>query len=76
MKLFEVIESENNDDASALNAPEDDQYRQSKKTDTRRPRLTLRHLSKLRKMREIRKMELENRKELFSKIYARPTQIE
>lgn len=49
-----------------------DEFHKSKKLDTRRPRLTLEHLGKLRKMREIRKMEMEERKELYSKIYQRP----
>ena len=49
-----------------------DEFHKAKKMDTRRPRLTLEHLGKLRKMREIRKMEMEERKELYSKIYQRP----
>lgn len=49
-----------------------DEFHTSEKLDTRRPRLTLKHLGKLRKMREIRKMELEDRKDFYSKIYQRP----
>ena len=52
--------------------PAENEYEQSKKTDTRRPRLTLEHLNKLRKMREVRKLEVEERKELYKKIYQRP----
>lgn len=55
---------------------EDNQYQTADKDDTRRPRLTLKHLGKLRKMREIRKLENEDRKELFKKIYARPSNLE
>jgi len=40
--------------------------------DTRRPRLTLEHLGKLRKMREIRKLEIKDREEIYKKIYQRP----
>jgi hypothetical protein len=64
MKLNEV--------KNALQNPEDDKLEQSKKMDTRRPRLTLEHLGKLRKMREIRKLELKDREELYKKIYQRP----
>jgi len=49
-----------------------DQFHKQEKMDTRRPRLTLEHLGKLRKMREIRNMEIEERKKLYSKIYQRP----
>jgi hypothetical protein len=52
--------------------PEADQFHKAEKTDTRRPRLSLEHLNKIRKMREIRKLETEQRKELYKTIYARP----
>lgn len=52
--------------------PEENELAQAKKLDTRRPRLTLEHLGKLRKMREIRKLEVEERRELFKTIYQRP----
>jgi hypothetical protein len=55
-----------------FNEPAENELGQAKKTDTRRPRLTLEHLSKLRKMREIRKLEVDQRKELYKKIYQRP----
>jgi len=64
MKLMEV--------KPGYNEPADDELSKAKKMDTRRPRLTLEHLSKLRKMREIRKLEVEQRKELYKKIYQRP----
>lgn len=67
MKLMEVKED-------SLQSAKDNEYQQAKKEDTRRPRLTLEHLGKLRKMREIRKLENEERKELFKRIYARPTE--
>jgi hypothetical protein len=51
---------------------ETDEFHKTSKMDTRRPRLTLLHLGKLRKMREIRNLELEERKELYKKIYQRP----
>jgi hypothetical protein len=52
--------------------PADNEFQQSEKMDTRRPRLSLLHLNKLRKMREVRKLEVEERKELYKKIYQRP----
>jgi hypothetical protein len=64
MKLMEV--------KPGFNDPANNELVKSKKMDTRRPRLTLEHLSKLRKMREIRKLEIEERKELYKKIYQRP----
>ena len=64
MKLMEV--------KPGYNEPAENELAKSKKMDTRRPRLTLEHLSKLRKMREIRKLEIEERKELYKKIYQRP----
>jgi hypothetical protein len=70
MKLFEVKQED------GIVDPSNNKLETSKKTDTRRPRLTLEHLGKLRKMREIRKLEMESRKDLFKKIYARPTAME
>ncbi len=70
MKLFELKQEE------GIVDPVDNKLETSKKTDTRRPRLTLEHLGKLRKMREIRKLEMESRKDLYKKIYARPAAME
>jgi hypothetical protein len=70
MKLFEVKQEE------GIVNPEENKLEQSQKLDTRRPRLTLEHLGKLRKMREIRKLEMESRKDLYKKIYARPPAME
>ena len=66
MKFQEVKESQE------LAVPEDNEFTKAEKMDTRRPRLTLEHLGKLRRMREIRKFETENRKELYKRIYQRP----
>lgn len=52
--------------------PSENELATASKMDTRRPRLTLQHLNKLRKMREIRKLEIEERRELYKKIYQRP----
>ena len=60
MKLFEFYEAN------------DDKLVKQKPKDTRKVRLTLRHLNKLRKMQEIKKVDLLKRKEFFDKIYSRP----
>lgn len=49
----------------------DDQYSIVNIDDTRRPRLTLKHLNKLRKMREMNSVETAEREQFFQKIYAR-----
>lgn len=49
--------------------PEEDQYSKAELDDTRRPRLTLRHLNKLRKVRELRKMEQATHKEFVKTMY-------
>ena len=53
-------------------APEDDQQNQAELTDTRRPRLTLRHLNKLRKIQELKKLENESHAEFVRTMYAEP----
>tara|TARA_Y100000004_G_scaffold138695_1_gene157352 strand:- start:265 stop:468 length:204 start_codon:yes stop_codon:yes gene_type:complete len=60
MKLFEFYEAD------------DDELVKQQPSDTRKVRLTLRHLNKLRKMQEIKKVDLLKRKEFFDKIYSRP----
>ena len=52
--------------------PEKDEQSKAKLTDTRRPRLTLKHLNTLRRIKEIRKLELLGRKESLSRIYGMP----
>lgn len=42
--------------------------------DTRRPRLTLKHLNKLRKIREMKKSETDKRNKTLGVIYQRPAQ--
>ena len=52
--------------------PGDDQMNQASLTDTRRPRLTLRHLNKLRKITELKKLESESHAEFVRTMYAEP----
>lgn len=53
---------------------EDDEYGNRKKDDVRRSRLTLKHLNRLRKQREIHKAENSTRAERVRRIYAIPQQ--
>ena len=55
-------------------APEDDKMNQASMTDTRRPRLTLRHLNKLRKIQELKKLENESHAEFVRTMYAEPVE--
>ena len=52
--------------------PEDDKQNQTELNDTRRPRLTLRHLNKLRKIQELKKMEVLAHKDFVKTMYGTP----
>ena len=52
--------------------PEDDESNQTELNDTRRPRLTLRHLNKLRKIQELKKMEMMAHKDFVKTMYGTP----
>ena len=52
----------------------DDKYSKVNRDDTSRPRLTLEHLNKLRKMREINAVEQAERQKFFKTIYAKPSE--
>lgn len=52
--------------------PEDDESNQTELNDTRRPRLTLRHLNKLRKIQELKKMEMLAHKDFVKTMYGTP----
>ena len=56
--------------------PEDDKQNQHKLDDTRRPRLTLRHLNKLRKIQELKKMEMLAHKDFVKQMYGTPPEGE
>jgi hypothetical protein len=51
---------------------EDDDYSNRQIDDVRRSRLTLKHLNRLRKQREVHNVEHANRTQRVKKIYARP----
>lgn len=52
--------------------PEDDKFNQAELGDTRRPRLTLRHLNKLRKIQELKKLEMMAHKDFVKTMYGMP----
>lgn len=52
----------------------DDNHQITTKGDTRRPRLTLLHLNRLKKIRELRKLESGKRAASIPKIYHQPPQ--
>lgn len=54
---------------AAYYSPEDDQYGQAQLDDTRRPRLTLAHLNKLKKMRAARNIENLIRRDTLDMLY-------
>lgn len=64
-----------NDLTEGFYSPEDDELNKLSIKDTRKPRLTLKHLNNLRKMREAKKLEMDERKKFYSKMY-RPEQEE
>lgn len=49
--------------------PEGDKINQSELSDTRRPRLTLKHLNKLRKLRDLEREERKNHVQTVKTIY-------
>lgn len=49
--------------------PEDDRASNRELMDTRRPRLTLRHLNKLRKIKELKKLEMAAHKQFVQDMY-------
>ena len=53
---------------------EDDDYSRYDIDDITRPRLTLMHLGKLRRMREMKKYENEERQKFFKFIYGKQTE--
>ena len=53
---------------------EDDNFYSAKIDDTRKNRLTLNHLNKLRKKRELERLEKQQRTNDYSQIYSKPAE--
>lgn len=56
--------------------PEEDEFNKAHLDDTRRPRLTLRHLNKLRKIQELKKLEMMAHKDFVKTMYGTPPEGE
>ena len=56
--------------------PEDDEHNKIEMSDTRRPRLTLRHLDKLRKIQELKTLEMEAHGDFVRTMYGTPPEGE
>lgn len=54
--------------------PEDDEANKISMDDTRRPRLTLRHLNKLRKIQELKRLETEAHADFVKTMYGTPAE--
>lgn len=52
--------------------PVNDRLSRAELDDTRKPRLTLRHINKLRKMREAKKLDLKDERQLYQTMYGIP----
>lgn len=55
---------------------EDDNYNNRQIDDVRKSRLTLKHINRLRKQREVHNIEHASRMERIKKIYAKPVQAQ
>jgi len=53
---------------------EDDNYNNRQADDVRKSRLTLKHINRLRKQREVHNIENATRTQRIKKIYAKPVQ--
>jgi hypothetical protein len=53
-------------------SPENDQYTQQQLRDTRKPKITLQHLNKLKKMRAARQLENLVRRDVLELLYGAP----
>lgn len=56
--------------------PESDKSNRYELNDTRRPRLTLRHLNKLRKIKELKKLEMSAHKQFVQDMYGPGAEVE
>lgn len=54
--------------------PEDDRMTPAQKGDTRRVRLTFRHINRLRKQHELKKLEMAAHRKFVKAMYGQPTE--
>lgn len=73
-EITETIEETYNRIINEHYEPADDKMNQTKLSDTRRPRLTLRHLNKLRKIQELKRLENDAHDEFVKQMYGTPVE--
>lgn len=73
-EIFETLEETFDRILTENYWPEDDKQNQTELDDTRRPRLTLRHLHKLRMVQELKKLEMMAHKDFVKRMYTEPTE--
>lgn len=71
MKVFDII---NEEETNNVYNPAGDHRNQRNLDDTRKPKLTLKHLNKLRKMRELKKVDMKDRREGWETMYGAPSE--
>ena len=69
MKLFELSEE---DLDTAVYDPSKDQHTKRELGDTRKPRMTLRKINRLKKMRALKQLEKLKRQDLLAAMYGSP----
>ena len=67
MRYFELIRE--SDDTPSFYDPETDQFDQAHLDDTRKPKLTLRMVNRLKKMRSVKALETVKKQELLGIMY-------
>ena len=72
MKEFRQLSEAPHTDNVGTQYEEIDDQSKYEYDDSRRPRLTLTHLNKLKKMRKLKKLYLEKRYNFFKEIYGSP----
>lgn len=70
MRLNEISQGNNHYD------PSEDRGNRREYGDLRKPKLTLRHINKLRKMREAKKLDMIKREKFWTAMYGNPPEIE
>ena len=70
MKLFEFLDQQ--DLETAYYDPAEDELGTRTPSDIRKPKLTLKHLNRLKKVRALRKLENLKREDLLGIMYAAP----
>lgn len=74
MKIFEFIEQ--NDIDTAVYDPSQDQVSNRVPNDSRKQRLSLRHLNRLKRIRALDRLEKLKREDLFGVMYSLPDEQE